>query len=97
MFRLMSSTAAMAFLLLGTSTLWACPLCDTQTGQQVRAGIFNGGFAGTLSAMLLPFLVMAGIVALIQVGLPASWTTPVHRASLDKVPHQTGTTVNDHG
>ncbi|MDQ3621418.1 MAG: hypothetical protein M3463_02885 [Verrucomicrobiota bacterium] len=48
----------------------ACPLCDTPTGEQVRAGIFNQDFAMTLLAVLSPFPVLLLVLAAMHFGLP---------------------------
>ena len=52
---------------LATGTL-ACPVCDTATGEQVRAGIMDDQFAFNLFATLLPFPFLVGIVAFIHFG-----------------------------
>lgn len=46
----------------------ACPLCDTGTGQRVRAGIFRDDFAANAARTLLPFPLLAGLVALVHYG-----------------------------
>ena len=56
-----------------TTTAMACPVCNTDTGQQVRAGIMDGNFGVSLLATLLPFAVVLGVVAIIQFGLPGTW------------------------
>lgn len=52
------------------SVVSACPLCDTGTGEQVRAGILDGNFVSTLVTVLLPFPILLGVVAMIHFGLP---------------------------
>lgn len=47
-----------------------CPLCDTGTGEEVRAGIFDGEFGVNLLATVLPFVVFAGVAAVVHVGWP---------------------------
>jgi hypothetical protein len=54
----------------------ACPLCGTDTGRQVRAGIFGDDFGRNLLLTVLPFAVLLGIVALIHFGLPWGRTAP---------------------
>ena len=49
-------------------TILACPVCDTGTGEAVRAGIFDGNFAVNLIALLSPFPILIGIVAVIHFG-----------------------------
>ena len=48
----------------------ACPICHSETGKEVRAGIFDENFAFNLFGSLLPFPIFLGIVAAIH-GLPA--------------------------
>lgn len=52
-----------------------CPVCDSETGQEVRDGIFDGQFIANLASILLPFAVLLGTVVLIHFGLPLprSW------------------------
>lgn len=57
-------------LLATASAAAACPLCGSDTGEQVRAGIFGGDFAATLLAVLLPFPVLAAVVIVIHRGPP---------------------------
>ena len=64
-----------ATVLLTASLAVACPLCESATGREVRAGIFDKHFAATLLAVLLPFPVLAAVVALIYRGPP--WSEPV--------------------
>ncbi len=55
---------------LSASSASACPLCHTETGEKVRAGIFDDEFARNVLVTLLPFPVLAGLVALIHFGFP---------------------------
>jgi hypothetical protein len=48
----------------------ACPICDTGTGEQVRAGIFDNAFAWNAFLTALPFIVMAPVLAGLHFGLP---------------------------
>jgi hypothetical protein len=57
-------------LMVIPSFIAACPLCHTPTGQQVRAGIFDGWFATRLLVTAAPFPVLAGIVAAIYMAKP---------------------------
>ncbi len=41
----------------------ACPLCNTETGQQVRAGIFGEDFWPTMLTVLSPFPVLLIVLA----------------------------------
>lgn len=55
---------------LGPSEARACPLCESETGERVRAGIFDGDFGYHLAVTLLPFPLFLGIVYLIHSGPP---------------------------
>jgi hypothetical protein len=44
----------------------ACPVCDSQTGQEVRAAVFNEDFWSNLFVSLAPFPIFLGIVAAIH-------------------------------
>jgi hypothetical protein len=41
----------------------ACPICNTETGQQVRAGIFDDNFWSTLLIVISPFPVLLLAIA----------------------------------
>jgi hypothetical protein len=70
---LMCLIAAMATPLL------ACPVCDSGTGQQVRAGIMDDSFGLSVLATALPFIVVLGITAFIHFGLPQASKKHGHR------------------
>ena len=55
----------LAVLLLAASAAWGCPLCESETGRQVRAGIFDESFGTNVVLTLLPIPVLAAVVALI--------------------------------
>ena len=65
----LTSSLAVALLLIAAPAL-GCPICNTGTGDEVRAGIFDGNFAYNLFATLLPFPLLVGIVAFIHFGGP---------------------------
>lgn len=65
--RLMVSVVV-PFLL--TSPATACPLCESETGRQVREGIFDDDFGNKVVLTLIPFPVLIGVVALIYFGPP---------------------------
>jgi len=46
----------------------ACTLCNTPTGEQVRAGIFNESFGGNLLLTVAPFPLLAAIVVAMHFG-----------------------------
>lgn len=74
--------SAATFILLPVSRAVACPLCRSDTGRQVRDGIFSNEFGGTLLAMILPFLVITAVVGLIYNGPP--WGSHAHAESSDE-------------
>ena len=45
----------LAVLLLATSEAGACPVCHSELGAQVRAGIFGSSFGWNLLRVLAPF------------------------------------------
>lgn len=50
---------------------FACPVCATDTGQQVRQGIFDDRFWVNVLLILLPFPVFIGVAAGLYRGFPA--------------------------
>jgi hypothetical protein len=46
----------------------ACPICDSETGHQVRASLWNEDFGVNLLATALPFVVALGLTAVIHHG-----------------------------
>jgi hypothetical protein len=71
-FRLVPGVAVLSFL--WATSARACPLCVSDTGQRVRAGIFNADFGYNLAMTLLPFPLFLGIIYLIHSGPP--WPKP---------------------
>lgn len=59
----------------------ACPVCDSEIGCQVRAGIFNDDFGRKLFLTLLPFPFFIGVVAAIHYGFPFRQTSKERRRS----------------
>lgn len=55
---------------LASSVARACTVCGSNTGQQLRAGIFDGHFWRSLTLLSLPFPVFALVVAAIYFGMP---------------------------
>ena len=49
----------------------ACLVCETFTGQRVRAGIWDENFLNNLLLTALPFVVFAGIIVLLRFGIPS--------------------------
>ena len=60
----------LAMTLPWASSAAACPLCESETGERVRAGIFNADFGHNLAVTVLPFSAFLAIVALIHTGWP---------------------------
>jgi hypothetical protein len=46
----------------------ACPICDTDTGRQVRAGKFDENFWITLAMVLAPFPVLLLVLLAMHLG-----------------------------
>ena len=57
-------------LLCGAASASACPVCNSATGNEVRAGIFGPGFGSNLLAVVLPFAAVAVVAAAVHFGLP---------------------------
>ena len=57
-------------LLCSAVSASACPVCDSATGKEVRAGVFGDDFARNLTAIALPFAAVAGVAAAVHFGLP---------------------------
>ena len=64
-----------AALLLLPSLTVACTVCNTDTGQQVRGGIFGDDFWSTLLAVASPFPILLLALAAIHLGLPTAGST----------------------
>jgi hypothetical protein len=63
---------SLPLLLLSARVAPACPICSTGTGDQVRAGIFDGHFLANTIALLLPFPLLLSIVVAVHFGWPRS-------------------------
>lgn len=57
-------------LMLAAPVAMACPLCDSETGQNVCATIMGPDFFTNLLQMILPFFIFAAIAIAIHYGLP---------------------------
>ena len=53
----------------------ACMICDTELGHQVQRGIFDGNFARTAIAVLLPFPIFLLAGAVVHFGVPKLMTS----------------------
>jgi hypothetical protein len=67
-FTKLCSTAAISLALAAPAA--ACPVCDSETGRTIRAGIFDDDFGANVLLTLLPFPVLAGVVVLIHYAFP---------------------------
>lgn len=54
---------------LATTMVLACTVCETDLGQQIRAGIFDGHFWPTLVAVLAPFPILLVAAALVPAAI----------------------------
>ena len=70
--------ACLVIVLVVSATAAACPVCDTETGKDVRAGIFDEDFGRNAVLTLLPFPVLLAAVAMIHFGFP-TMGRPAHR------------------
>ena len=68
-------------LLALAASAGACPVCDSLTGEQVRAALFDEHFLRTLLLVLLPFPVLGGAVVATYLGVP-----DLHEAETAGVP-----------
>ncbi len=68
-------------LLALPSAASACMVCDTELGREVQRGVFDGNFAKTAVAVLLPFplLLLAG--AAVHFGVPKLMTPDKKQAT----------------
>jgi hypothetical protein len=55
-------------ILISLQAAFACPVCNSGTGQQVREGIFASDFGFNVAAAAAPFAICALIVRLISAG-----------------------------
>lgn len=70
------------------NTAAACTVCDSETGQQVRAGIFADDFWITLAGVIAPFPVLLAIIAVYNYGLPNFWARSDDIAESSSGPHR---------
>ena len=74
-------TASLIVLVLDLSSAAACPFCQSETGERVKAGIFNDQFWGNVLLTLLPFPILLAVVALIYFDAP--WPRKQAQAEAD--------------
>lgn len=78
------SGALLACVAFPESVAWGCPYCDSDIGEEVAAGIFNGDFWLNGALTLLPVPALFLIVALIHFGPPWPFRSR-HRADDEEV------------
>jgi hypothetical protein len=61
--------AAVLILTPGVATN-ACPVCDSEQGRQVRAGVFDEGFAHNTLETIAAFPVVVGVIVALYAALP---------------------------
>lgn len=57
--------------MIKVSAVFACTVCDSETGAQVRAAIFDENFWGTLVRVAAPFPVLLIGLAIYHFGMPS--------------------------
>jgi hypothetical protein len=57
-------------LAMTATSLLACPMCNTETGKQVREGIFGPDFYTNVLVTVAPFPVVLALCALVYWILP---------------------------
>ena len=57
-------------LLATSAPAGACPVCDRETGRQVRAGLVDEDLGLNVLATALPFGIFLGVAAALHFGLP---------------------------
>ena len=63
-------TCVMIALLSVQRAAFACVVCDSKTGHQLRRGILDGHFLTNLTALAAPFPVFLAIAALLYFRFP---------------------------
>lgn len=68
-YRVLARMIGLSSILI-SATAHACPVCDTFTGQRVRAGIWDEHFWHNFLLTVSPFAVFAVIIVLLHRGVP---------------------------
>jgi hypothetical protein len=66
--RLACLASCLSLMLAGAAS--ACPLCDSDTGQEVRAELVDEHLGVSVMATVAPFAVVLGVVAAVHFGPP---------------------------
>jgi hypothetical protein len=61
-------------LLLFSQGAPGCPICHTEIGEQVRAGILNSSFGTMFLLTIAPFPIFAAVITLLYFGKPRTGT-----------------------
>ena len=61
---------AVAATLVAASPAWACPVCNSATGQRVRDRILDNDFGHNLIVTALPFAVFLAVAVVLHFGVP---------------------------
>jgi hypothetical protein len=63
-------TLSFVGVFVATGAAHACTVCDSQNGQALRAGLFDGHFAQTMLLVAAPIPVLVAAVALLYLLMP---------------------------
>ncbi len=63
--RFVQLAATFGLVVLVSSSAAACPFCNSNTAEQVRAGIFNSDFGYHLGVSLTPFFIFNAVLFLV--------------------------------
>jgi hypothetical protein len=77
----LQALAAIVFLNAFSTGAFACPFCHTETGKQIRSGVFGSDFRFNLIVTIIPFVIFLGITALIYFGFPTRGSRSKHNES----------------
>ena len=81
-------------LLVSLISASACTVCDSETGQQVRAGIFGDEFWTTLVGVIAPFPVLLIVIAAYHYGIPNFWARSSRDAPSSDPNHEGATATS---
>ena len=57
---------AILAVLMAAGAAGACPVCSSETGQEVRAGLVDENLPMAVLGTILPFVVLGGVVAAVR-------------------------------
>jgi hypothetical protein len=67
---MLSRVSSVVCALAAETAVLGCPVCDSEQGKEVRAGVFDEQFGSNLMRVLLPFPIAAGVLGTAYVLLP---------------------------